>query len=86
MKTFDDKLVICIEGRRRKDGRLNAYKMDAAIIAIYGHCRIRSGQVKVVIHDRILTKELTLDNKENLTKKLRNLAERETRIISFLYF
>jgi len=43
----------------------------------YGEWRIRSGQVKIIIHDRISTKEFTLDDKEILTQKLRNIAETE---------
>jgi len=43
----------------------------------YGQWRIRSGQIKIILHDRISTKNLTLNDKEILTQKLRNIAEIE---------
>ncbi len=43
----------------------------------YGQWRIRPGQMKIILHDRISTKDLTLNDKEILTQKLRNIAEIE---------
>jgi hypothetical protein len=33
--------------------------------------------MKIILHDRISTKDLTLNDKEILTQKLRNIAEIE---------
>ena len=43
----------------------------------YGHWRIRPGQVKIIIHDRISTEQMTLDHKDQLTQQLRNIAENQ---------
>lgn len=43
----------------------------------YGHWQIRSGQVKIILHDRISTKGLTLSDKDLLTRQLREIAEKE---------
>ena len=43
----------------------------------YGQWRLRPGQVKVVLHERISTQGLTLTDKDMLTQRLRTIAELE---------
>jgi len=50
----------------------------------YGQWHIRSGQMKIILHDRISKKDLTLNDKEILTQKLRNIAEIEFKRIKLL--
>ena len=47
----------------------------------YGHWQLRPGHVKVIVHERILTEGLTLNDKDVLTQRLRTLGEMEARRI-----
>ena len=40
MRTFNDSFYISVEGKRSQDGKLNAYKKGAAIMAIESQCDI----------------------------------------------